>query len=491
MKFKKAYDSEMFLEYPTLKELTTILNQLFDDLENHGQVYVAEVCERVGLEHQKIDWSWGWKSFDNLSNLRKVEGLWQVTFPKPIFLGDLDTPNDDIGGVFVDNKAVFIPCSTNVNPQIAKLRWNNFDKLEIHVNSKDEAESVLSQLQVLFRTYGKVRLRDVYTVTGINYDAASAHFYCAGWDNLYEAIIYFNQFRGWTLRLPRVVNVQKEGEPKPWFFYKKFNLPSKVGTDNAGHIEVAFNTREEAEYKLQYFLHLIRKFKKVTLGDVYEAMEEPVVAVDDDKYYGTGWTDLSFLHVCNVCGRIDKCNYLLCFPTAVRFTQPIIDEMHAVPFVFVGTDLGADISAKKITTMTLKDIEELSMSGEEFELRYEPNDPSSIWKLFKIYNGAFVWRNLRGIWETSTQPLATFIEADFRRLSGEPKQWKPKYGEKYWYVYVDPRGQVTSICTTFVGDINDLHRVTWKNCFKTQEEAHRDNTTFARYSKMKKEYDKR
>lgn len=81
----------MYLEYQSLKELTSVLNRLAEELEDHGQLYVGEVCEIVGLEDELIDWSWGWKDIEG-GSVQKLLGKWIYNFPRPIFLGDIDGP---------------------------------------------------------------------------------------------------------------------------------------------------------------------------------------------------------------------------------------------------------------------------------------------------------------------------------------------------------------------------------------------------------------
>lgn len=65
-----------------------------------------------------------------------------------------------------------------------------------------------------------------------------------------------------------------------------------------------------------------------------------------------------------------------------------------------------------------------------------------------------------------------------------PKQWKPKYGEQYWYYSV----KTSRTCTTPFTECTDDYSL-WKigNCFRTEEEAQAKGKEIA--EAIKKEYD--
>jgi DNA-directed RNA polymerase len=115
------------------------------------------------------------------------------------------------------------------------------------------------------------------------------------------------------------------------------------------------------------------------------------------------------------------------------------------------------------TTLSLKDLEILSKSEEEFELESQPTG----WHTYKIEGGAFKYKNLLdGGFSTSIIPLHTLLSMNFRR-----KPWTPIFGGTYWYINVNRNGfkEVYEIETDF--HCFDLHNFKMGNCFKTEEEA--------------------
>jgi len=141
---------------------------------------------------------------------------------------------------------------------------------------------------------------------------------------------------------------------------------------------------------------------------------------------------------------------------------------------------------KKIKTMTFKDFCELIASGEEFELRF---DPMWAFRTYKIYNSVFMYVDTDiNSWVESNYCLSEIFEAEFRRK--EQKPWKPENGDTYFYLFINRLGKVSTCCTNFDGDLTDLIRITTGNCFKTEEEAHKNNTVLEQYKSMKKEYQK-
>jgi len=213
----------------------------------------------------------------------------------------------------------------------------------------------------------------------------------------------------------------------------------KIVRAQTGIIEVYFDVRSDAEALLMALKRYILRFDRVSVFDLYNILSEK----QDLPYdHIIGWKDLTDAYVCGVFQysktgiftgqaftlRLPKQVSIMYDPSSYRpdilnktFHIPTVDEIHAIPVAW--TNIRESVIAlpkKKITTMTLKDVEELSKSGEAFQLRYEPEDPSSIWKTFKIYNGEFLWKNPRGIYEKGEQPLSVIFEADFRRITMRP-----------------------------------------------------------------------
>lgn len=370
MEFKKLYDRPMYLEYPTLKEATDILNQLLKIVRTNGKLYVYEVCDITGLSTGINDYSWGWNDLTGAFT-QKIMGKWKIFFPTVIFLGSRSAWEEQ-----VKEKIKIV--------EIAD------DRIDVIFSNKRDAEVVFGDLVDLACKYGEAQLSDLYDLVGEFWPFEDDRFTDMGWKDLGKVSTFANSVGNWVLRLPKMENLNSyRNDATPINWHALYN--------GGRYCEDGANVTEEIYLK----------------------------------------------------------------------------------------------SIVKYPTMTLKDIEELSKSGEEFQLRYAEGSATT-WQNYKIFKGNFVWRALgQSNFEKSRLALSVLLASEFRLDDPDKFPWKPKYGDKYWFVFVNGHGRVTTTYTYFQGDSDDLLRFKLGNCFETWEEAKKDNIVFTKYNSMRKEYDKK
>ena len=74
------------------------------------------------------------------------------------------------------------------------------------------------------------------------------------------------------------------------------------------------------------------------------------------------------------------------------------------------------------------------------------------------------------------------LNDEFEIIEEEPKVWKPKNNEKYWYI--NDYGKLDF--SLWVDDDNDKFRYATGNCFKTEEEAEKALEKIKIYVKLKR-----
>jgi hypothetical protein len=180
----------------------------------------------------------------------------------------------------------------------------------------------------------------------------------------------------------------------------------------------------------------ILRFDRVSVFDLYNILSEK----QDLPYdHIIGWKDLTDAYVCGVFQysktgiftgqaftlRLPKQVSIMYDPASYRpdilnktFHIPTVDEIHAIPVDFSWAhDREPNTS---ITTMTLKDIEELSKSGEVFQLQITH---AYDWMDYKIIANQFFCADTikdAYLWVKSKNSLAVLLAANIRRITKCP-----------------------------------------------------------------------
>lgn len=108
--------------------------------------------------------------------------------------------------------------------------------------------------------------------------------------------------------------------------------------------------------------------------------------------------------------------------------------------------------------------------GQEFILQ-TPNGEKANLTTYKIIEDGIYYKSATqdgthdGLFSASDEILGSLLIGELKAV---PKQWKPKYGERYWY-YSEAWNEEN--CVMWKGEFSDL--LLWKtgNCFRTEKEA--------------------